>query len=438
MRRFPAITLSGSSRWKYLQGITILLLALYSILQVGNNGDFKVFLEAADTLRNGTSPYHVWFVHHNCLYLYSPFFATVLMPFTYLPDVVPNGVWMIALWFFTFRSIQLIKKLVPYAAESDWQKKLLVLIPFALTLRFWLYNIELLQMTLFILWCVLEGYHLCTQKKYLRAGLIIALGINIKILPIVLVPYLLLRGHWKVLPPLIFFSFVMLLFPALFFGFDFNLLLHKMWWTEINPASGSQYAIESDLGPQSLNALIPSLLMPTNGDLPLQRNLFDVPLPLVMTIVRAAQLLLIGFTLYFTGIRIRSAQSGIHAAWELSYILLIVPLIFPHQQKYAFFLCLPASMYITWFLMNVYNQPFRLFPKWKWKWMIALVAVSFVLMTLTTDGLIGINANQITQHYKLITYGCLLLGTVLAICHPKYVIADYSSSIKTAGTRIPD
>jgi hypothetical protein len=409
-------------RWKHLQIFVIALLAAYSVLSAFNRGDFKVFLDAATVLRGGQSPYDIWFVDHNCLYLYSPFFAVLLIPFTCVPAFIPNLLWIAAGWFFTWRSIQLVKRYIPYTTEISWQKKLLVIIPFVCMLRFWIYNIELLQMTLFMLWCMLECVHLCEQKKFWWAGFILALGINIKILPIVLVPYLLLRGHKHALLPVAVFSVVFLLFPALFFGIDFNVTLHEMWWAEINPAQGNQYAIEADLGPHSLNALIPSLLMPTAGDLPIARNILSLSSDAVLNIVRIVQLFFIAFTLYFTGIRFRKAASGVHAAWELSYLLMIVPLIFPHQQKYAFFLCLPAIMYITWYVIRVYNTQFTTFSRSKWRWIIALLIASFALMTLTTDGLIGIEANRITQHFKLITYGCLALIVALALCHPKKIV----------------
>jgi hypothetical protein len=408
-------------RWKHVQISIIALLAAYSVLSAFNRGDFRVFLDASAMLREGESPYHLWFVDHNCLYLYSPFFAVLLIPFTFLPTFIPNLLWIAASWFFTIRSIRLIKKYIPYSSEISWQKKLLVIIPFVCTLRFWVYNIELLQMTMFMMWCMLESVHLCEKEKYLWAGLILALGINIKILPVVLLPYLLLRGYHKILLPVAAFTVVFLLFPALFFGFDFNLLLHQKWWAEINPSQGNQYAIEADLGPHSLNALIPSLLMSTNGDLPVPRNILDLAPEIVLTIVRFSQLFFMAFTLYFTGIRFRKSPSSLHSAWELSYLLMVVPLIFPHQQKYAFFLCLPAIMYITWYIIQVYNSRFTDFSRVKWRWGIALLTASFVLMTLTTDGLIGIAANKVTQHFKLITYGALILIAALALCHPRHL-----------------
>jgi hypothetical protein len=42
-------------------------------------------------------------------------------------------------------------------------------------------------------------------------------------------------------------------------------------------------------------------------------------------------------------------------------------------------------------------------------------------MTLTTDGVIGRHYNNITQHYKTITYGAILIAVALAVSRPAYL-----------------
>jgi hypothetical protein len=49
---------------------------------------------------------------------------------------------------------------------------------------------------------------------------------------------------------------------------------------------------------------------------------------------------------------------------------------------------------------------------------IILLVISFSLMTLSTDGVIGRTLNEITQHYKTITYGAIILILILIICPP--------------------
>ena len=100
--------------------------------------------------------------------------------------------------------------------------------------------------------------------------------------------------------------------------------------------------------------------------------------------------------------------------------MLLIPLIFPRQQKYAFLLALPAQTYLLYFL--TYTFQFKQTFKLKWHTILACVILSFVMMTLTTDGIIGRELNRISQHYKTITYGALLLIPALFLAQEKYFI----------------
>lgn len=422
MRLLPKLNFKDWNWWDYSKLIVAVLLIVSAYMQVTRKGDFYVFLKAADILKQGRTPYHIWILNRNCLYLYSPFFAMLLVPFRYLPDIVINFLWISACLWFTYRNYQLIRQYLPANFPKRWQNELLLIIPFAFTIRFWLYNIQYLQMTIFMLWCILESIELFRKDRYWLGGFLLALSINIKILPVVLLPYLFLRMKWKAFIPIVLFSLLFLLFPALFFGFSFNMELHANWWNEINPSQGKQYAIEADLGPHSLNALLPSLLMKTNGDYPLERNLFDLPQGTVLLLVNTIRLLLVAATLYFTGIRPAKERSGLQTIRELSYIILLIPLIFPHQQKYAFYLIFPAMMYLAWYLVRVQQLQFTSMSKTRWRMLIVLLSVAFVLMVITTDGIIGWKLSLISQHFKLITYGALLLGLALALSPEKRLV----------------
>ncbi len=103
---------------------------------------------------------------------------------------------------------------------------------------------------------------------------------------------------------------------------------------------------------------------------------------------------------------------------EISYLLLIIPLIFPHQQKYTFLLALPALYYISYFLLISYKKGAGGINTKKYYTILTLFILSFILVTLTTDGIIGRNLNLITQHYKAITYGAIILIFNLILCKP--------------------
>jgi hypothetical protein len=82
----------------------------------------------------------------------------------------------------------------------------------------------------------------------------------------------------------------------------------------------------------------------------------------------------------------------------------------------------PAIVYLLYFLIVTYNNKYNVIGKVKWNIVLGLLIVSFILMTLSTDGVIGRYYNNITQHYKTITYGAMLVAIALAMSKPKYLV----------------
>lgn len=400
-----------------------LLTIAFLVKEASSNGDFKVYLEAAKLISVDKSPYKTWIYiseGHYCLYYYSPLWAVVLIPFSDLPHFIPNLIWLtINIWFL----IRIVKLLEEYHDEKYLFKKELTwifLLTCVLSIRFILYNFDLVQMTIFLLWGSLESLRLMKTNNSVPGGCLLALIINIKILPIVIIPYLLYRGYLKGVLSTIVFSAAFLIVPAAFIGWSENLHLVDEWWSVINP-SNSEHLIESDLGPHSLTALIPSLLLENNGDLPYTRNIMTITREsaiIVLNIVRTALVLL---TFYFLKLPpFTNAKSKLDELREIGYILIITPLIFPHQQKYEFVFAIPAMFYLIYFIFHEFNKNKMILNKLKMHFTISLVISSFILMTLSTDGIIGIDLNRITQHYKTVTWGTLLLVIALMTASPNH------------------
>ena len=410
---------------KYFLAVLAVSVLIFLIKEAMGNGDFKVFLEASKIVLAGNNPYNNWiFISEGnyCLYFYSPLWTVILSPFTALPSFIPNFIWLAASCYFLYRSWVLLKQYINVAEWSEKQGRWLLILTLLMSIRFILYNFQMIQMTTFILWACLESLHLIRQKKIIGGGLLLALVINIKILPIVLIPYLIYRSYVRAAVSVILYSFVLLLLPALFVGWTQNLLLLKEWWSVINPAHTEQL-IETELGVHSLTALIPSLLTKTENKLNFYVNLFEVGSVTTIYILNAIRLFLIFLTLYFLKWPpFKKASSRIQELRELAFILLLIPLIFPHQQKYAFLLAIPAQFYLSYFMVKYYSCKNSIIHKPRWFFLLFTVCFSFILMTLSSDGLIGKNWYTLSQHYKLITWGALTLIVSLIMLAPKRII----------------
>lgn len=399
----------------------------YCYIQSIKGGDFRVYLGASELLKNGKSCYNVWIdVGNNnaCGYSYSPFFATILIPFTYIDEPFPQFIWLLLNVFFLYRIIIIIKNYLPISTLSIKNQFIWVTIIIALTVRFLLNNFEMVQMTIFLLYVCLESIYFSDRKSFFLSGLILALGIIIKILPIVLIPYLLYRKKFK--PVLVTFLclFIFLIFPGLIFGWSFNIQLISEWISTLNPLN-TEFNVNQNLygdGIHSFSGFFAAYFTDINNkiSIPYNRTLINLNENSLFILTNSFRIIFIGLTLYFLKtFPFKNSINNIHKFWELSYIFAITPLIFPHQQKYNFFFIFPAVAYLSYYILVVRNK--KNISNKKYILIIVLLIASFFLMTFTTDGIIGKHLSKISQYYKTITFGVLLIIISLTISNPKKI-----------------
>ncbi len=407
------MTISTTTRpiLKYL--LLLLLMAYAAQLASKNGGDFKVFFEASKLMASGEKVYGTWiFVTEGnyALYYYSPIFATLLVPFTWMPPFVIYFLWLLFSMWCVKRSWVLITANLDLSAFSQKQKIVLLICSFLVVARFLHENMSMVQMTPFLLWSVLESLKLIRAQKVVAGALLLAFAINIKLLPLVFIPYLLYRKHWKALALVLAFDVLLYLAPALVWGWETNLMHLKDWWAVINP-SNSEHQLESSRGIQSITALIPILLTKTEGVVPYDRHIVNLPVETAMFITNIFRALMVLSVAVFTGVLPREQKQPLYLSAEVAYLMLLIPLLFPHQQKYAFFMLLPASAFIVYNLINqvattqkrVVDMPL------KWKVQVALISIAFIFCTLTSSDFIGKHGSFVAQHFRLITYGALIM-----------------------------
>jgi uncharacterized membrane protein len=394
------------------------LVVFIVIIESRKSGDFKVFTEAAKLLKDHQNIYDQWLNNRSCKYYYSPLFALLLIPLVTFPDFIVNFLWLSANVFFFARIWKLTASYFDFSVFNKKETRFYVVITMVLTARFLLHNFENMQMTVFILWSVLESFNLFSNKKYIPGALLFALAMNIKILPIVFLPYLLFRKKTAAFLWVILFAGIFLYLPGLLVGFGFNNFLLAEWFKALNP-SNIEHSFIDDIGGQSLTTLLPTLLMQTVGEVPFKRNIANLDVNTVNYLITAARAFFIGFTLYFTGFTFfKNPKFKLREFWEISYITLIIPIIFSHQEKYAFFLIFPATAYIVYYLILARQNNWANISKTKWIVLVSLLCLSFILNTLTSDLFGGRYYETVCDHFKTIAYGSFLLVIALAFCKP--------------------
>lgn len=394
--------------------ILIFFVAFESI--VNANKDFDIFIAASKFMFEGKTCYNVWFnsAGNGLKYFYSPLFGILIYPLTFLPQYFYNVFWMILNLLVLYRLFILCKEFLINHKKSAVKFNIVYILTLLCTIRVILYNFDLGQMTIILVWASLEGLRLIYSKKILLGSALIALIINIKILPIVVLCYLIYKKEFKASLYIIGFSIIYLIIPIVCFGIDFNNVLLHDWYNTLTDFNTN--SIKEDLGRQSLSSLIPSLFMETKSTIPLKRNLFQLNEETVKHVLLVVRLLFLASLIPLLGKPFHKEKNVKTVFYQIATILIITPIFFPHQGKYSLLFLLPAYAYCLYTLLRLKQiiKEKQHFAK-PYKMAGLLLILSFCFITLTTDGLIGRSFADIAEHYHLLVFGaiCLLIATIM-------------------------
>lgn len=399
---------------KYKILIPILLLYLFlSIQSAVQGGDFDVFLDAAQRLKDGQNIYAPPFLR-GLNYYYSPLFALILIPFS-SHVFITELLWLFLSGFWLYRTWTLVKNYFDFSIFNQKQILAISVISFFFIFRFLLYNISMIQITIFLLWGILESIELIKNKKIVWGAMLLAFIINVKLMPLIALPYLIYRGKFKASALVVIFSVVFLFLPALFIGSDYNHFLLTQWWQVINP-SNSEHMIEVGVDSQSLVGMVPVFITETQGDFPYQRNLLQLSIENTELMTQLSRLFLVAFTIFFLKSPFKKNVSRLSEIRAISYILLVVPLIFPHQQKYAFLFVFPMVFYLTYYCFIMWK--FHKTISFNW-YLSLLILVGIAFSPIIGSSVIGRLAYDLFHHFRLLGISTLLLIVFAAFASPK-------------------
>ncbi len=414
-------------------GVTLFMI-IYHALCCG--GDFEIYMVAADYISRGKLPYgHITLtlsdgttIGHG-KFRYSPWAATLFVPFTFLPLRVAFFIWLTLGTVFIFYTCRLLLYFLPTQALSFEHKVGLLLLALLGVIRFIGQNYELGQMTLFLVWASLLSLYWIQRGKTVRGSALLGMAINIKVMPITLLPYLLYRKAFKPAILTIGFVVVFLLLPTLFYGLEQNLILHQAWWEVIRPVN-EEYLLETKAGIYDLSAFVPALLtdLPGETHIDLPRHFVSLAPSVISVITLIVKGIFIVFTLYF--IRdwpFTPFKKREQTLWEVSYIFMITPLIFPHQPKYEFYYLLPGLSYLVFYMYHM-RQGRTGFSCNTYYVLFGGLSLYILLTQLTSVNIVDRYWYNVSQYYNVITYGVFILMGVLAYCRPVYLRNKYRQS----------
>jgi hypothetical protein len=419
--------MTGSVIPRWLILLLVLGTLVYCAIEATGEGDFAIYMLAAGDLSDQADIYAKTY-YDGYHYYYSVFFALLLKPFYTLPFYAVKLVWLLLNALLAVHLFRLLSQSEIVRNLATRQQQLLLGTTFLFSLRFLHENLHASQVTILILWCCVQSLRLSDKGRPGVAGLLLAFGISIKMLPLVLVPYLLYRRKVHTVIYATGFYLAMMWVPSIIIGHTYNLFLIKSWWALLNPVQTQHVLDVDERSFHGLSTLLSTLLVehpPDPRAMALKRNIADVPLDQLFIILQVARAVLVLFTLYFVrSLPFRNAKTAIQSMAERAYILLLVPLIFPHQQHYAFLFAAPAFAFIVYAAITLRAN--------KMTWLL----IGLVYLVANLKLLLG-EFNAYYEHYKILTYGALLLLPLLAVSYARLRDSEAAGSVPPAPRTSP-
>lgn len=404
---FPA----GRKERALFAGISLLLLGLLVnvILASTNRNDLDIFLAASRDLLAGedvyTKKYFDWYS-----FFYSPLFGLLISPLQLLGPVGAKLLWGVLTIVAVVRCWSIVRKDHLPATLDPAQRGAIAFFVLLVLFQAVRDNINASQVTAIVLWLAIEGLHRIRRGQVTAGALLIAVGIDMKLIPLVLLPYLLYRREWKGFALAAAFTALLLFLPALVLGWQHNLDLLGSRWALIDPTSARHVLDEEEPSFQSLGSMLSAFLSTEGGGpntLDLPRTVLALHARAIGSLLLLGRLLFIALALWFLELPpFRPARDRLHAWWETSYLLLCSALIFPHQQHYALLLAAPAVAWICFHTVARGGRPVG--------WLL-LCTLSYLLLNAF------LLAGEFTRelwHYKVPGFAVLLLIAMLAWCTP--------------------
>ncbi len=391
--------IAGLSNKRKVELILYLILAffLFGYLRIcfERMTDFKVTHRTAVRVLEKEEIYDFKDGHY--LFKYSPFFATLFSFLGFFPLSYAKIFWMFFLGFCVLGIARIGKYLV---LNHRSPPPFFYLLSFVLVGKFILREIELGQTDFLQLFSIFTFLYLLEKNKNHLSGFFLGFSVMIKPTPLVFVPYLLYRKRFSVLL-FAFLSILVLLFvPAIFFGFDHNLILHKKWYQIL--ASSSPVLLASEANQSVFGLFYRFFVSPEH----LAFKEYKVSLLSLSPFL--VKILVYGFVLgsYIFLLHLNKLSKNVKdfltynkEALEYSLLLVFMSLFSPLGWIQNFSSLILACMILTFYTLKT---------NFRDGWMNIVLVLSFVLVNVINYETVGKDLNLLSQYLSFITLGTIL------------------------------
>jgi hypothetical protein len=225
--------------------------------------DFGAYYRGAAAVRRGETPYRVDPRYGpTAVYVYAPAFAYCLVPLTYLDYLWAVRCWLVLNWLAVLACLFLSLRLVTGSEWYTHRWRLLWLAALPVSAYFW-DNLHAGQAALLVIVCCL-GWIACRRAGHpFVGGLLLSVAVGLKLYPILLTPWLVLRRDGRGCAGVATGLFGLFLLPALWVGGAGSLDLHLQWMRLTQETQSAGQTIRT--GNQSLLAVLARLPVISDG-----------------------------------------------------------------------------------------------------------------------------------------------------------------------------
>ena len=413
-------TIAGFAWWQ----LALMAVAfLYWIKTWFIEGDFDMFISTCDLLKSRKSIYTPDGIRN--LYWYTPTATFLLTPFSYLPSFLYRAIWKGLNILMLIYGYKILLKYLPFEGWAGKHRNILLIFTLISTAHFLNLNVAAGQMTIFMVFACIKALDDASNGKSKVSAAWLAIASIIKIMPVVLIPYLLYRGHFKTIIFYLVFAGLLIVGPAIFFG-DYFFGLIVEWKKLVFDDPIAVFYREHAVIAETLGSVLLTYLSPGTGESPFQSNFLNLDIETVYNIYKISLLLIISLTLVILDKCIfKELKNDKLKLFHFSWLMITVPVIFPMQQKYSYLFLAPAYIFSIHIIINNFLKAEEKKGNYI---LIAFVTISLLLSSVSTmDGLVGFAVKRVSEWYRFTVFGGIILGGGLLYCKKFFTVAERES-----------
>ena len=215
----------------YVSILVCLVLALLGFVFIRNLIDFPVYYAAGQSLIKGrTDLYAPDFALGRVMdYRYLPFFLVLFTPLWLIPYSVSAYIWYLLSVTEIAGCVLIILRIFPALASS---RKVWLLIALT-TLQYFVMAIHYGNAHLLAVFLMFVSLYSFQKGREVIAGLLMALAITIKLTPLLLLPYFIIKQKWKMMTSVCVLLIVINFIPSVYFGLAGNWKLIESWYQHV-------------------------------------------------------------------------------------------------------------------------------------------------------------------------------------------------------------